>query len=121
LLLASSAAANAGDRIFADGFEACCRIGGTVYGLSGNGLVLHLSAGVVNENRPIASNGVYDFQSTVPPGTAFTLSIGTQPNAQVCSYTLSGGTMGNASITNADLVCGGNLIWNSGNWGQNWN
>jgi hypothetical protein len=121
ILVAATAAAQADDRIFADGFEPCCRIGGVVSGLSGGGLVLQLTAVSVNEDKPIAGNGIYDFVSSVPTGTAYALSVKTQPTGQTCSLTISGGTMGLSNIDNADVICVGNLNWNSGTWGQNWN
>jgi hypothetical protein len=116
-----TAQATGTDRIFANGFDPCCRIGGTVSGLSGSGLVLHLAAGSIAEDKPVAHNGLYDFAASVPPGTAFTLSVKPQPAGQTCAFAVSGGSMGTADIDNADVVCGGNLKWDTGNWGQNWN
>lgn len=29
--------------------------------------------------------------------------------------------MGTSRIDNADVVCSGNLIWDSGLWGRDWN
>jgi len=109
----------AGDRIFEDGFDPCCKIGGTVSGLTGSGLVLNLQAGSINENKPIALNGLYEFTSSVPPTTAYTLSVKAQPTGQTCVLASTGGTMGSSNVENADVGCG-NLIWDSGLWGQDW-
>ncbi|MGH6682614.1 MAG: hypothetical protein ACRECA_01595 [Pseudolabrys sp.] len=110
------------DRIFADGFENCCRLGGTVAGLSGSGLVLHLAAGSIAEDKPIGGSGLYNFIHPVPPGVVYTLSIKTQPNGQTCSLQTTGGTMGTTPFDNADVSCGGNLIWDRGSWDSgNWN
>ncbi len=48
--------ANASDRIFTSGFEPCCTLGVEVIGLAGNGLVLHLAAGAISEDKPIPTN-----------------------------------------------------------------
>ncbi|MGB8636453.1 MAG: hypothetical protein WCD66_05540 [Rhodanobacteraceae bacterium] len=121
LALPLAAQAATGDRIFEDGFDPCCSIGGTVSGLSGSGLVLHLHAGSIDEDKPIAANGLYRFAASVPTGTTYSLTVGTQPAGQTCSFTISGGNMGTSNIDNADLTCSGNLQWDSGTWGQDWN
>jgi hypothetical protein len=122
-LPARPAAAATQDRIFANGFDPCCRIGGTVSGLAGTGLVLHLAAGSIAEDKAIAGNGLYDFAASVPPGTAYALSIKTQPSGQTCTLGITGGTMGSADVANADVACANTpkLIWDSGTWGQDWN
>jgi hypothetical protein len=109
------------ERIFANGFDPCCRIGGTVSGLSGAGLVLHLGFGAIAEDKPIAGNGLYGFAASVPPGTAYTLGVKTQPAGQTCALAVAGGSMGSGDIDNADVTCTGNLKWDSGTWGQDWN
>jgi hypothetical protein len=111
------------ERIFANGFDPCCRIGGTVSGLAGTGLVLHLAAGSTAEDKPIAANGVYDFAASVAPGTAYTLSVKTQPSGQACTLSIGSGTMGSTDIDNANVACANvsKLMWDSGTWGQNWN
>ena len=122
LTLTAAQAATADDRIFADGMEPCCRIGGTVSGLSnGGGATLHLSAGAIAESKSVAGNGLYDFRSSVSPNTGYTLSLTMQPIGQTCSFTISTGTMGSTNISDADVICTTNLVWDSGTWGQNWN
>lgn len=132
LLLASlgwAASAHAGDRIFADGFEPCCRIGGTVSGLAGidsGQLVLHLQAafGSINEYKSINYlYGTYDFKNSVPPGDAYTVSVSTQPSTNSCIVTNASGTIGSVAIGNVDVGCGAgnNLLWNQGSWdARNW-
>lgn len=121
--LALSMVAQAGsDRIFANGFESCCRLGGTVSGLTGSGLVLHLSAGVINENRTIGGNGLYAFATNVAPGTAYVVSVGSQPSGQICTLANASGTMGSNDFDLVDASCAINpaLIWDQGNWGKDW-
>ena len=115
LLLPSLAVA--GDRIFADGFDPCCQVGGTVSGLTGSGLVLHLAAGSSSENHAIHHNGLYNFATSVPPGTAWTVSVQAQPGGQFCQLANAGGSMGSANVDTVDVSCGSNaLIWDQGNW-----
>lgn len=108
------------ERIFANGFEPCCQIGGTVSGLVGSGLVLQLDAGASSEGRPIVGNGLYRFAANVAPGTAYSIGITGQPDSQTCTLSISGGSMGSADVENANVACGGNLIWDQGNWGEPW-
>jgi hypothetical protein len=120
-LAAAPMRASATERIFANGFDPCCRIGGTVSALAGNGLVLHLAAGAIAEDKSIHGNGLYDFSASVPPGTAYALSVKTQPTGQTCALAITSGSMGSSDIDNADVACTGNLQWDSGHWGQDWN
>ncbi|HET8898548.1 MAG TPA: hypothetical protein VFN09_07265 [Rhodanobacteraceae bacterium] len=109
------------ERIFANGFDPCCRLGGTVLGLAGTGLVLHLAAGTIAEDKAIVGDGLYDFVASVPPSTPFTLAVTTQPAGQTCAVAIAAGSMGTTDITNADVSCAVNLQWDSGTWGQDWN
>lgn len=121
-LLASSQPAHAGnnDRIFAGDFDPCCQIGGTLSGLSGSGLVLHLDAGSITEDRAIGDDGLYAFAASVAPGASYNVSIGTQPVGQSCTLANASGTMGNADIDNVAVTCGDGLIWDQGDWGNPW-
>ena len=124
--LASSA--NAGERIFADGFEPCCTLGGEVSGLTGSGLVLHLAAGVVSEDKPISASGgqlrLYTFAKTAPTGTAYTVTITTQPGGQICTLSNANGTIGSAAVEDINAACAAGppeLIWDEGHWDDaNW-
>lgn len=120
VLLAASSVQAGNDRIFADGFDPCCSIGGTVSGLSGSGLVLHLAAGTVAEGKPIGDNGPYQFAASIPAGTVYAVSIDTQPGAQTCIVTNASGTAGSVDIDNVNVSCGEGLEWDSGNWGEPW-
>lgn len=121
-LFAGSDAQAGSDRIFANGFDPCCQIGGTVSGLTGSGLALHLDAGAVSEDLPIAANGLYQFAASVPTGTAYTVSVGSQPTGQNCHVANATGTIGSNDVDNVDVACGAipALIWDQGDWGQDW-
>lgn len=122
-LLGVADAARAGEeRIFTDGFEPCCQIGGTLSGLTGSGLVLHLDVGAVNENLPISGNGLYQFAASVLTSTTYTVSVDTQPNGQTCTVANASGTMSSVNIYNVNVSCGvtPSLLWDQGNWGDKW-
>ena len=126
-LAGAVASASAADLIFADSFEPCCTqgatLGGTVTGLTGDGLVLHLAAGAVNHNQSVPAQGgtpqQYIFSQSVPPGTAYLATITTQPDGQSCTLSNASGTMGNTAINNIDAVCldePAGLVWDDGWW-----
>lgn len=111
------------DRIFANGFEPCCRVGGTVAGLSGSGLVVHLlGTGAVSENLTITHNGLFDFVTTIPTGDTYGVTIHGQPAGQTCTVSHAAGTMGTSDVDNVAVTCGASLIWDQGHWDdQPWN
>lgn len=123
-----AAPAAAADRIFAAGFEPCCTLGGQVDGLVGDGLVLDLAGGTISEDTLIDANAgaprLYTFSTTAPPGTAYLVTISTQPSGQICTLTNASGTVVNAPIENINATCvagPASLIWNEGAWDDaNW-
>lgn len=119
---------DAADRIFADGFDPCCTLGGEVTGLIGDGLVLHLATSAINEDRLVRANGgesrLYRFVRTAPPGTAYTVTITMQPIGQICTLTNASGTMASTPVDNVNASCvagPASLIWDDGAWDDaNW-
>jgi exo-beta-1,3-glucanase (GH17 family) len=75
-------------------------IGGTISGLTGT-VVLQNNGG-----NPLAtaSDGSFTFTSAVQSGSAYAVSVRTQPVGQVCSVTNGSGTA-NANVTNIAVVC----------------
>lgn len=120
--------ADAADRIFADGFEPCCTLGGEVSGLAGSGLVLHLAAGAISEDKPVPANGggvrLYTFTRTAPPGTAYTVTIAMHPASQTCTLGNASGTMASTPVENINATCvagPANLVWDENAWDDaNW-
>lgn len=112
--------------IFQDGFEGdappCCTVGGQVAGLSGSGLALRLLAGTVDETLPIGGNGAFQFDAVLEPGTAYSVSVQSQPSGgQVCNLTHASGTMPALPVTGVQVNCAApGLLWTSGTWGQEW-
>jgi 6-phosphogluconolactonase (cycloisomerase 2 family) len=78
-------------------------VGGTVTGLLGSGLVLQTNGG---NNAAISSGGSYTF-ATLASGTAYTVTVLTQPTSpsQTCTVANGSGTLGTASVTNVQIAC----------------
>ncbi len=78
-------------------------IGGTVTGLQGTGLKLRNGA----TDLSVAANGAFAFPGNLPTGTAYNVTIVTQPTspAQVCSMTGGSGTVGTSNVTNIAIAC----------------
>ena len=81
-------------------------IGGTVSGLSGAGLVLSLNAG--SQTLPVSTNGAFTFPTAVANGTAYTVTVGTQPAGQACTVANGSGTVAGANVTNVAVTCANN-------------
>ena len=77
-------------------------VGGTVNGLTGNGLVLTLNGG---ESLPITAAGPFVFDSGLINGASYTVGIATQPFGQACTVANGSGTMGDDDITDVEVDC----------------
>jgi hypothetical protein len=80
-------------------------IGGSVSGLIGSGLVLQDNGG---NNFSVSGQGnvPFTFSAPVAAGTAYAVTISTQPNnpAQVCSVVNGSGTA-NTNVSNVEIIC----------------
>jgi ZU5 domain len=76
-------------------------VGGAVSGLTGSGLVL---ANPGSSNLPIAADGSFTFAPTVGAGSAYAVSVLTQPAGQTCTVVNGSGTA-NANVTNVAVSC----------------
>jgi len=81
-------------------------LGGSVTGLSGGTLVLQVNDG---ETVSVSADGAFQFPSTLPGGTAYVVSVQTQPNnpAQTCSVNRGSGTL-NAAVSDIVVLCAPN-------------
>lgn len=79
-------------------------LGGTVSGLAGSGLVLKTSG---FDQVQLAGNGTFTFPRRLPDGTAWSVSVGTQPvnPAQVCTVTNGSGTIAGSDVANIQVDC----------------
>lgn len=79
-------------------------VGGSVGGLAGSGLKLQLNGG---DDLAITANGAFTFATALPGGTAYNVTVATQPSvpAQVCSVANGSGTIGSTNVTNVVVTC----------------
>jgi hypothetical protein len=75
-------------------------VGGTVSGLSGT-LVLQNNGG---DNKILIANGAYTFTTAIDYGSAYNVTVLTQPAGQTCSVSNGNGTI-SGNVTNADINC----------------
>jgi len=76
-------------------------IGGTVSGLVGTGLVLQNNGA---DNLAFSNNGVFSFATLAVAGTAYNVTVLTQPSGSNCTVANGSGTV-NANITNVAVSC----------------
>jgi hypothetical protein len=78
-------------------------VGGSVSGLAGTGLTLS-SGGVT---LAVSSNGAFEFSAGLASGTAYAVTVATQPinPGQVCTMTNGSGTIAAANIANLSVLC----------------
>jgi 6-phosphogluconolactonase (cycloisomerase 2 family) len=77
-------------------------VGGTVSGLSGTGLVLKDNGG---DSLNVPANGTFSFVVELVPGTAYAVTVGTQPAGQTCTVSNGSGTVSGANITAVTVNC----------------
>ena len=80
------------------------RIGGSIAGLRGDGLVLRKHDG---ETREIASNGSYTFDNLHLSGSQYEVTVQTPPTdpSQTCTIANNRSTVGNGDVRNVDVTC----------------
>jgi uncharacterized repeat protein (TIGR03803 family) len=76
-------------------------IGGTVSGLSGT-LVLQNNGG---NNLTRTANGSFAFTTALSTGSAYSVTVSSQPSGQICTVTNGSGTVGSSNITNIQVGC----------------
>lgn len=77
-------------------------VGGTVSGLSGNGLVLQNNGA---DDLPIAGNGAFSFPGRLADGAAHNVTVRSQPSGQTCVVSNASGTIAGANVTNVAVAC----------------
>jgi hypothetical protein len=79
-------------------------IGGTISGLTADGLVL--TNGTTGGTFPAASGTTsFTFAAPVVFGTSYGVTVLTQPTGLACSVSNATGTMGDANVSNIAVVC----------------
>ncbi len=79
-------------------------VGGTVSGLSGTVTLQNNSA----NSTPISSNGSFTFSTPAAEGSAYNVTVQTQPTEQTCTVTNGSGTIGSSNVTNVSVSCATN-------------
>lgn len=87
-------------------------VGGMVAGLTGSGLSLSLDAGA--QTLPIATNGSFTFPLALADGSAYVVTVGTQPTGQVCSVANGSGAIAGANVTQVGVSCADDVIFADG-------
>jgi 6-phosphogluconolactonase (cycloisomerase 2 family) len=78
-------------------------VGGTVSGLTGSGLVLQVNGG---DNLTVAANATsFVFSTAIASGSAYAVTVSTQPSGENCSVTSGSGTVGSANVTSVAIAC----------------
>ncbi len=91
-------------------------VGGTLSGLVGSGLVLQDNLG---DNLSLSANGTFTFAAPVADGSAYGVTVLTQPASptQTCTVTGGNGTIAGGPVSNVGISCvtntyvvGGNVV-----------
>jgi sugar lactone lactonase YvrE len=77
-------------------------LSGTVSGLSGSGLALNVNGAPVMVSRGASSVAL---ASGLASGSAYRVSVGTQPTGQTCSIAGGTGTIASANVANVVVTC----------------
>ena len=76
-------------------------VGGTVSGLSGT-VVLQDNGG---DNLSLSASGSFTFATPLAAGTAYSVTVATNPSGQTCTVTNGSGTIASANVTNVAVSC----------------
>jgi hypothetical protein len=76
-------------------------VGGSVSGLSGT-VVLQDNGG---DNLTLTANGAFAFATKLPTGTAYNVTVKTNPSGQTCAVASGTGTIGAANVTGVAVSC----------------
>ena len=79
-------------------------VGGTVSGMVGSGMVLQNNGG---DDLSISANGSFSFAAALTDGTAYAITVKTQPTnpSQTCSVSYGSGTVNGAPVYNVVVSC----------------
>jgi len=82
-------------------------VGGTVSGLAGSGLVLRNNGG---NDLAINANGAFTFTTALADGSAYAVTVATQPGSpsQTCTVSNGSGSLASANVTNVAITCATN-------------
>lgn len=87
-------------------------VGGRVSGLTASGLVLTNSGN--DTVRPAAGSTSYVFPTKLATGTAYAVTVQTQPASELCQVVSGVGNIAGADVTNAAVSCTPPWTWAAG-------
>ncbi len=76
-------------------------VGGTIAGLTGTA-VLENNAG---NDLSTSTNGAFTFSTPLASGSAYNVTVKTNPSGQACTVTNPSGTIAAANVTNVSISC----------------
>ncbi len=79
------------------------RVGGSVSGLQGTGLVLQLNGG---NDLAITRNGAFAFPLSLADGSAWAVTVSAQPTGQTCAVAGGDGVITGADVNDVTVSCG---------------
>jgi hypothetical protein len=82
-------------------------IGGTITGLSGSGLTIAYGSQTLS---PATGAATFVFPTAMSAGTAYSVTVQSQPAGQTCLVTNGTGTVGPANVTTIQLSCNANNL-----------
>ena len=77
-------------------------VGGSVNGLAGGAVVLQNNG---RDDLSVSSNGGFTFGTALAGGTAYAITVRTQPSGQSCTVRNGTGTVGSANVSSVDVSC----------------
>ncbi|HVN42057.1 MAG TPA: hypothetical protein VMT50_04685, partial [Steroidobacteraceae bacterium] len=87
-------------------------VGGTVCGLAaGASVVLQDNGG---NNLTVSSNAAFTFTTKLQSGSAYAVTVLTQPSGQTCTVAQGSGTVAGANVTNVAVTCTTNTTYSVG-------
>src|SRR5271165_2349260 len=78
-------------------------IGGTVSGLNSGTSVTLLDNG--GDSLTVTANGTFTFKTALATGTAYKVTVGTQPTGETCTVTGGSGKVGTTNVTTVKVAC----------------
>jgi N-acetylneuraminic acid mutarotase len=86
-------------------------VGVTVSGLIDSGLILQDNGA---DSLSVSSNGMLNFNTPLPTGSAYSVTVLTQPANEVCAVTNGSGTILGSNVANVLVTCTGEWTWVAG-------
>lgn len=83
-------------------------VGGTVTGLSGT-VILQNNGG---DDLSISADGAFTFSALLADGAAYFVTVGEQPDGQLCLVSAESGTVSGANVTDVEVSCDSRAISN---------